>query len=814
MNLNPQQQAVIDWGLTGSGSANVIARAGCGKTSTLIELARAVPGRVFLGAFNKAIADELQSRISSNPRATASTMHSIGYRIWRENFRPKCEIDGHKVRNIAYEYFPFAKAKGSPERKVVNAICDVVGFAKQAGFGISGAYGGPGPFENNEKLWSGMIEYHDLRDEIPGDMSDERFIGYCVRVYAKSLEQCNQSLSLLDFNDMILAPLYYSKSWKSRMFDWVMVDECQDTNAVRRMLATHILKDGGRMVCVGDPRQCQPPGTMVTLEGGDAVPIEDLVSGIGVVTLDQRAHVYVGTTNQARKVTATSCRHYRGDLISVTAGTKSTRATPTHKFFVRWEDRSTTTCVVYLMRRGDDFRVGWCQLFEKSGSFHLGQRARLEKADAAWIISVHNSRAEASMYESIASTKYGIPLMLFESCRGGNVNLYTTEFLSEFWDKMRRSVNLKHNALRLLESAGRDIDFPIYTGKNGRQGRTTCFETQACNMISGMMSVPVYEPDNTRKPVWQRAFLSKEQYDGPVYSLDVANHHNYVADGILTKNSIYGFAGASSDAMGLIKRDREMVGAFVELPLTVTYRCPKSVVALANTWVPDLQAHESAPEGIILNVNHDYLWKTQYSPEYDVILCRNTRPLVGIARRLRKIDIPCMVEGNSAKGLLMLAEKWGDVSMTEFCEFLSQYRTDEVRKAVEKEDEEKAAYISEKCSILFDIASDLDNEDTTRKLVNRIESLFGMNRSQSPEEQTGILHLCSIHRSKGREWDRVIIVGANRYQPSKWAETKEEKTQEENLMYVSVTRAKCEVVRVNVPVPRPGETEGADWWEL
>ncbi len=364
-------------------------------------------------------------------------------------------------------------------------------------------------------------------------MSDERFIGYCIRVYSKSLEQCNQPLSRLDFNDMILAPLLFSRGWKSKMYDWVMVDECQDTNATRRMLAAHILKDGGRMVCVGDPRQ-----------------------------------------------------------------------------------------------------------------------------------------------------------------------------------------------------------------------------------------------------------------------------------------AIYAFAGASSDAMGLIKRDREAVGPFVELPLTVTYRCPKSVVSAANKWVPDLQAHESAPDGIVREMNHTDLWYMDFDSEADVILCRNTRPLVGIARRLRKSNIACMVEGNSAKGLLMLAEKWGEVSITEFCEFLTQYRADEMSKAMEKDDEEKAAYVAEKCAILFDIAGDLEDEDTTRKLTNRIESLFGMNRSQSPEEQTGILHLCSIHRSKGREWDRVIIIGANRYQPSKWAESKEEKTQEENLMYVSVTRAKREVVQVNVPVPRPGEKEEADWWEL
>ncbi len=40
---------------------------------------------------------------------------------------------------------------------------------------------------------------------------------------------------MIDFDDMILAPLYFkAKFWPK---DWILVDESQDTNPARRVLA-------------------------------------------------------------------------------------------------------------------------------------------------------------------------------------------------------------------------------------------------------------------------------------------------------------------------------------------------------------------------------------------------------------------------------------------------------------------------------------------------------------------------------------------------------------------------------------------------
>ena len=68
MDFNEQQVALFTWGATETGSCNLIARAGTGKTTTIIELAKRISGSVFLGAFNKAIAEELKTRIAKIER--------------------------------------------------------------------------------------------------------------------------------------------------------------------------------------------------------------------------------------------------------------------------------------------------------------------------------------------------------------------------------------------------------------------------------------------------------------------------------------------------------------------------------------------------------------------------------------------------------------------------------------------------------------------------------------------------------------------------------------------------------------------------
>src|SRR5262245_32566920 len=91
-----QQLAVFQWFVDGVGNLLVRARAGTGKTTTIIEgINRAPETDIALFAFNKKIADELNNRIT-NEHATAMTLHSLGYRAIKLNWGYIKVADGQK----------------------------------------------------------------------------------------------------------------------------------------------------------------------------------------------------------------------------------------------------------------------------------------------------------------------------------------------------------------------------------------------------------------------------------------------------------------------------------------------------------------------------------------------------------------------------------------------------------------------------------------------------------------------------------------------------------------------------------------------
>lgn len=269
------------------------------------------------------------------------------------------------------------------------------------------------------------------------------------------------------------------------------------------------------------------------------------------------------------------------------------------------------------------------------------------------------------------------------------------------------------------------------------------------------------------------------------------------------KQAIYGFTGADSDAMELIA---QQFGS-VEMPLTVTYRCPKAVVRVANVLVPDLVAHEQNSEGVVRSVEQlspgadgrMYQWfeaEESLGPN-DVVLCRNTKPLVETAYSMIRGGLGCMVEGRDiGEGLVQLAQHWKNIkSLGVLVDKVREYQESEVEKALNKKQQAKAQAIEDKCQTLCLIAEKLisDGKLDVLDLVQFVRGLFG----DTPEgEKPKVLTLSTVHKSKGREWDRVYVLGRSELMPSKYAKQPWQLEQERNLEYVAVTRAKRELVDV------------------
>lgn len=122
---------------------------------------------------------------------------------------------------------------------------------------------------------------------------------------------------------------------------------------------------------------------------------------------------------------------------------------------------------------------------------------------------------------------------------------------------------------------------------------------------------------------------------------------------------------------------------------------------------------------------------------------------------------------------------------------LDDYEAREVDRAMAKDQSTKAESVRDRVDCIRIIIGALaERERTVPKLVEAIQSLF-------TDKANGTITLCTVHKAKGMEWQRVYILDHNKLMPSKWAKRPWQKEQEKNLMYVAYTRAKFELAFID-----------------
>jgi DNA helicase-2/ATP-dependent DNA helicase PcrA len=245
------------------------------------------------------------------------------------------------------------------------------------------------------------------------------------------------------------------------------------------------------------------------------------------------------------------------------------------------------------------------------------------------------------------------------------------------------------------------------------------------------------------------------------------------------RQAIYGFSGADAAALPNLSAS---LGATV-LPLSVTWRCPKAVVRLAQTLVADIEAAPEAPEGEVLCLEALPL---QELATTDAILCRNTAPLITTAYALIRAGKPAKVEGRAiGEGLAKLALRWKVKTIAQLLSRLEIYRDREVQKAMAKGSEAKAEEVNDRVQTLVEIAGACQ-----AKSLQLVSDVVDFIRNLFADGATDCTILATYHRAKGREWDRVFLIEHSARCPSRAARQDWQRQQEANLAYVAFTRAK------------------------
>lgn len=252
------QQAIYDYIEHQYGHLVVEAAAGSGKTYTLMHCLGLIPSnkKVCMTAFNRDIVKELAARARNYSNVSVRTLHSLGLQFIMRNFHiskvntDEFKYDAYVRQNIDIISRTDIKALSKLERDE---------FFKNIKAYIN--YGRCYLCQTIEDL-----EDIDNRYGI-NPINDEK------EAAIKAMEWGKNNLDAIDYTDMIWLPNSLQLKPLGLLYDYIMVDECQDMNKAERYLLMKCFKMGTRMISVGDSQQM-----LYSFAGGDPESFQALKS--------------------------------------------------------------------------------------------------------------------------------------------------------------------------------------------------------------------------------------------------------------------------------------------------------------------------------------------------------------------------------------------------------------------------------------------------------------------------------------------------------------------------------------------------------
>ncbi|MBE6051205.1 MAG: ATP-dependent DNA helicase PcrA [Clostridium sp.] len=284
-------------------------------------------------------------------------------------------------------------------------------------------------------------------------------------MYQKRLKENNA----MDFDDLIFKTVQLFKKcpdvleFYQRKFQYIMVDEYQDTNGAQYELVKLLAAKNKNICVVGDDDQCLSKDTLIN-RSGELVKISDIKEGDTILTAIGNGEA------EYRKVSSVSKKPYDGKLVEVvTKEGKVIKGTSSHLTFSKVEFKDDLFYVYLMYKENMGYRIGQTSsVRSRDGELVSGLAVRLngEQADKIWILKVCSSKAEATYYEEYYSVKYGLPKWVFNA-RG--INLSVTQ---EDINRLFKELDTIGCAEILMDKEGLFKDYPHHMSSAVIRGET------------------------------------------------------------------------------------------------------------------------------------------------------------------------------------------------------------------------------------------------------------------------------------------------------------------------------------------------------
>src|SRR3954463_7155305 len=386
--LNPPQREAV---MHGEGPLLILAGAGSGKTRVLthriaylLRTRQARADEILAITFTNKAAQEMRERVELLVgRATRAmwvmTFHSACARMLR--------ADAHRLGYTRQ----FTIYDAADQRRLIKRCLDDLDIdAKRF----------------TPRAMQSQIS--DAKNKLRSSEDYRQLVGsYFEQTVADVYEQYERELhrmNAMDFDDLLVRSVNLLELFQevrdryAAAFRWILVDEYQDTNHAQYRWLQLLGSEHRNVAVVGDDDQCLVEGTPITMGDGTVKPIEDVEAGDDVLSC------YGSGDFRPARVTRTQRSDRSRGVAIMTSGGRRIVMTSEHTVFAGYRPGLTPQIhTTYLMRRADRFRVGTTRTYNRgrqSDSIGFHSRARQERADAAWVVSTHDSEAEACAAEA------------------------------------------------------------------------------------------------------------------------------------------------------------------------------------------------------------------------------------------------------------------------------------------------------------------------------------------------------------------------------------------------------------------------------